>query len=107
MKRMIVALSIIAWVLAPLTPVEAAIQNSKNSKETTDRVIVKVSHSKLLNRFLQYGSSIIEKNTNLMTLQKPNSKSMASFLKELKKNPGVLYAEPDYKVTLDVQMLLI
>ncbi|WP_148630555.1 S8 family serine peptidase [Bacillus sp. E214] len=36
-----------------------------------------------------------------MTLQKPNSKSMAAFLKELKKNPGVLYAEPDYKVTLD------
>ncbi|QFK72907.1 hypothetical protein F7984_17580 [Pradoshia sp. D12] len=59
MKRMIVALSIIALVLAPLTPVEAAIQNSKNSKETTDRVIVKVSHSKLLNRFLQYGSSIL------------------------------------------------
>ncbi|WP_175354288.1 hypothetical protein [Bacillus sp. FJAT-27986] len=42
MKRMIVALSIIAWVLAPLTPVEAAIQNSKNSKETTDRVIASI-----------------------------------------------------------------
>ncbi len=42
MKRMIVALSIIALVLAPLTPVEAAIQNSKNSKETTDRVIASI-----------------------------------------------------------------
>ncbi len=101
MKRFIVALSIVILAFAPLPTVNAASQNSKNNKETTDRVIVKVSQSKLVNRFLQYGSSMLEKKINLMTVEKPNNKSMAAFLKELKNQPGVLYAEPDYKVTLD------
>lgn len=101
MKRICMMLVIVVLALTPLAPVEASVIYSKNSKEMTDRVIVKVSQSKLLNRVLQYGSTMLEKKANLMSVQKPKNISMTSFLKELRKQPGILYAEPDYKIALE------
>lgn len=100
MKKLMALVLFLSLVISPLAQVKAAGGNAQSTDATNERVIVKMVDSKIINHFLKFGVQYLEKKSNLITLDKPKGKSMQTFLSEIKKNPGVLYVEPDYKVQL-------
>ena len=99
MKKIIALLVFLSLVISPFAVVKASDKKSQ-SVSSDERVIVKMVDSKVLNQAVKFGATYLEKKSNLILMDKPKSKSMQAFLKEIRKNPGVIYAEPDYKIQL-------
>ena len=103
MKKLISLIVILTFLfispVAYLLPAESA---EKSVNQTSDLVIVKVMDFKGISRFLKAGAKVLAEHEKLVSLKKPSNQSMSAFLKELESKPGVLYAEPDYKLTRSV-----
>ena len=99
MKRLISLIVVLAFLFAsPMAYMSSAESAGKSANRTSDRVIVKMENFRGISRLLKAGATVLAEKEKLVSLKKPSNQSMSAFLKELESRPGVLYAEPDYKV---------
>ena len=100
MKRLISLIVVLVFLLtSPMAYMPSAESVGKSVNETSDRVIVKMKDFQGISRLLKAGATVLADKEKLVAMKKPSGQSMSAFLNELKRQPGVLYAEPDYKVT--------
>ena len=96
MKKIIALLVFLSLVISPFAVVKASDKKSQ-SVSSDERVIVKMVDSKVLNQAVKFGATYLEKKSNLILMDKPKSKSMQSFLKEIRKNPKSEKAKKEVK----------
>lgn len=103
MKRLIsLIVALIFLFVSPMAHLSSAESVERSVNETSGRVIVKMQSFQGITRLLKAGATVLAEKEKLVSLKKPVNQSMSAFLKELEKRPGVLYAEPDYKLTRSV-----